>query len=118
MWFGSGPRGQLVFGLPGNPVSTQVCTLRYVIPALRAAMGQTPAAPERIATAGETPGRKMTYFMPVALQNMPGGATRASARAPQGSGDFLALAGTAGFIELTPQPEAYPAGFIADFYRW
>lgn len=118
MWFGTGPRGQLVFGLPGNPVSTQVCTVRYVIPALRAAMGQQQMAPERIAMAEALSGRKMTYFMPVVLQNVAGGTTVASARAPQGSGDFLALAGTAGFVELTPQPEGYAAGFIADFYRW
>lgn len=118
MWFGIGPRGQLVFGLPGNPVSTQVCTVRYVVPALRAAMGQQPAPPERIAMAEALSGRKMTYFMPVVLQGTSTGITLASARAPQGSGDFLALAGTAGFVELTPQPEGYAAGFIADLYRW
>ena len=27
MWFGVGPRGQLVFGLPGNPVSTLICLI-------------------------------------------------------------------------------------------
>jgi molybdopterin biosynthesis enzyme len=42
----------------------------------------------------------------------------ASAPPPQGSGDFLALAGTDGFVELPPRPEGYPAGFMADFYRW
>src|SRR5271168_883023 len=31
MWFGIGPQGQMVFGLPGNPVSTLVCLIRYVI---------------------------------------------------------------------------------------
>ena len=63
-------------------------------------------------------GRKMTYFMPVVLHCEPLGTTIASARAPQGSGDFLALAGTAGFVELPPEPDGYPDGFIADFYRW
>ncbi|HEY0340224.1 MAG TPA: molybdopterin molybdotransferase MoeA, partial [Steroidobacteraceae bacterium] len=38
MWFGIGPGNQAVFGLPGNPVATLVCLVRYVIPALLAAM--------------------------------------------------------------------------------
>ena len=42
MWFGIGPQGQAVFGLPGNPVSTLVCLIRYVIPAIAEAMGTTP----------------------------------------------------------------------------
>ena len=35
-----------------------------------------------------------------------------------GSGDFLALAGTQGFVELPPQAEPFPEGFIAQLYRW
>jgi molybdopterin molybdotransferase len=118
MWFGAGPQQQLVFGLPGNPVSTLLCLIRYVLPALRAAMGQRPPAPLRVALDEALTGRKMTYFMPVALQANGVGPTQATARPPHGSGDFLALAGTDGFVELPPQPEGYPAGFIADFYPW
>jgi molybdopterin molybdotransferase len=117
MWFGTGPQGQLVFGLPGNPVSTLVCLVRYVLPALRGMMGQVARAPERICTASAIDGRKMTYFMPVALAGHAQG-MHGVPRQPQGSGDFLALAGTDGFVELPPRPEGYPAGFTADFYRW
>jgi molybdopterin molybdotransferase len=60
----------------------------------------------------------MTYFMPVRLIGANAGASLAQAQPPQGSGDFLALAGTDGFVELPPQPVGYPAGFVADFYRW
>jgi molybdopterin molybdotransferase len=118
LWFGVGPRGQLVFGLPGNPVSTLVCLTRYVLPALRAAMLWQTAPQERLSMSEALDGRKMTYFMPVALR--PAAATLASASAcpPSGSGDFLALAGTDGFVELPPNPEGYPTGFVADFYRW
>jgi molybdopterin biosynthesis enzyme len=45
MWFGIGPQGQSVFGLPGNPVSTLVCLIRYVIPAIAEAMGTKRAQP-------------------------------------------------------------------------
>src|SRR5262249_49021095 len=34
VYFGVGPGGQAVFGLPGNPVSTLVSLVRYVVPAL------------------------------------------------------------------------------------
>ncbi len=43
IWFGIGPTGQTVFGLPGNPVSALVCLLRYVVPALAAMAGVTRA---------------------------------------------------------------------------
>jgi molybdopterin molybdotransferase len=118
MWFGVGPRGQLVFGLPGNPVSTLVCLTRYVLPALRAAMLWQAPPLERLAMAEALDGRKMTYFMPVALRPAAAMLASASACPPSGSGDFLALAGTDGFVELPPNSEGYPAGFIADFYRW
>ncbi len=118
MWFGVGPRGQLVFGLPGNPVSTLVCLVRFVLPALRQAMQWTPSPVERVALAEACSGRKMTYFMPVT--GLPAAAQLAlvTTKPPNGSGDFLALAGTDGFVELPPRPEGYPAGFEAPFYRW
>ena len=60
----------------------------------------------------------MTYFMPVALRPEAPALAQASTRPPQGSGDFLALAGTDGFVELPPGPREIPAGFLAPLYRW
>ena len=107
-----------MFGLPGNPVSTQVCLVRYVLPALRAAMGQLAPPQERIALASALGGRKLTFFMPVALDQTGPRPPRAIARPPSGSGDFLTLAGTDGFVELPPSPEGYPQDLVVDFYRW
>ena len=45
MWFGVGKDGQLVFALPGNPVSALVCCRRYVLPALSTVAALPPAAP-------------------------------------------------------------------------
>lgn len=118
LWFGVGPRGQLVFGLPGNPVSTLVCLVRYVLPALQAAMQRRPAVRERVALAEASSGRKMTYFMPVTRIAATPARAMVTTQPPNGSGDFLALAGTDGFVELPPRPEGYPAGFEADFYCW
>jgi len=119
MWFGVGTEGQLVFGLPGNPVSTLLCLRRYVIPAIDASLGLARAAPEPIALAAAVKfGRPMTYFLPVCVQHDARGASSAVPRAPNGSGDFLALAGTDGFVELPPSKEPFPEGFVASLYRW
>jgi molybdopterin molybdotransferase len=119
MWFGVGPQGQAVFGLPGNPVSTLVCLIRYVIPAIAEAMGTKRSAPERLALAAPvTFEHPLTYFLPVAIEHDDWGRPWANPRPPNGSGDFLSLAGTDGFVELPPGPNTYPKGFVATVYRW
>lgn len=119
MWFGVGPAGQVVFGLPGNPVATLVCLVRYVIPAAIRAMGTRQEPQEHIALAAAVPkGRAMTYFLPVSLTFDDGGRSVAVPRPPNGPGDFLALTGTVGFVELPPQPDGFPAGFVAPMFRW
>jgi molybdopterin molybdotransferase len=119
MWFGIAPQGQAVFGLPGNPVSTLMCVIRYVIPAMHAAMGARRTAPEVIELAASIKlGRTMSSFVPVQVQWDPAGRHSAQPRQPNGSGDFLALAGTDGFVELPPRPDAFPVGFAASLYRW
>jgi molybdopterin molybdotransferase len=45
MWFGIGPQGQSVFGLPGNPVSSLVCFELFVRPALQALQGAREPGP-------------------------------------------------------------------------
>jgi molybdopterin molybdotransferase len=119
MWFGVGREGQAVFGLPGNPVATLICLIRYVVPALATAMGQPHSPPEPIALAAAIKrGRPMASYIPVTLQYDTSGQQLAMPRVPNGSGDFLALAGTAGFVALPPQAEGYPEGFVAHLYRW
>jgi molybdopterin molybdotransferase len=120
MWFGIGPRGQAVFGLPGNPVSTLMCSIRYVIPALHQAMGIDRGVSELIGLASALKlGRKsMASFVPVTIQYDAQGARSARHHTPNGSGDFLSLAATDGFIELPPRAEAFPEGFVGELYRW
>jgi molybdopterin molybdotransferase len=118
MWFGLSAQGRAVFGLPGNPVSTLTCLVRYVIPAVTAAMGAVPAAAESFALAQGVTGRKLTLFVPVLLRNDGQGRVSAVPHSPSGSGDFLALAGTTGFVELPPRAEPFAAGYVARLYRW
>jgi molybdopterin molybdotransferase len=119
MWFGIGPQGQSVFGLPGNPVSTLVCLIRYVIPAIAEAMGTSRLAPERLALAAPVTFQPpLAYFLPVAIEHDDWGRPWVNPRPPNGSGDFLSLAGSDGFVELPPGPNTYPKGFVSNVYRW
>jgi molybdopterin molybdotransferase len=119
MWFGVGAAGQAVFGLPGNPVSTLVCLIRYIIPALASAMGAPRRPPEPIALASAVQfSRAVTYFLPVSVQYDDSGRPSAVPRPTNGPGDFLGLTDADGFVELPPRSEAFPPGFVASLYRW
>ena len=119
LWFGVAPSGAAVFGLPGNPVSTLVCFTRYVLPALMGSLGHSARPTERIALAAAvtiTPA--LTHFLPVKLIPDDWGRSWAEPAPTNGSGDFTALAGTDGFVELPPGPNTYPRGHVTRFYRW
>ena len=117
-WFGVRGDGRAVFALPGNPVSTLVCLTRYVLPALAQIGGATPAGPAfaPLAAAWESK-HALTAFLPVDRRESgePPGALLA--HPTHGSGDFIALAGTAGFVELAPGRRWEP-GSLAPLYTW
>ncbi len=119
MWFGTGAAGQAVFALPGHPVSVLVCLARYVIPALAGVVGAPAAGPPLVALAREFAFEKrLAYFLPVTLGYDQQGRTLAEPRPTGGSGDFIALAGTDGFVELPCGPARHPAGLAVPLYRW
>lgn len=119
LWFGVAPSGAAVFALPGNPVSTLVCLARYVVPALFAAMGQTRPPTEKMALAAPVDvSVPLAFFLPVKVETDDWGRAWAVPSPTNGSGDFTALAGTDGFVELPPGPNAYPKGFVTRLYRW
>lgn len=119
MWFGISRDGKPVFALPGNPVSTLVCLYRYVLPAIRHALGQAPSAEEvvRLAEAVQFE-PDLTYFLPVSLTWAHGGGALAQSRPTNTSGDFVSLANTTGFVELPRGTDNYPARFAARLFRW
>ena len=119
MWFGVSARGKPIFALPGNPVSTLVCATRYLLPALRMATGLAPAPPERVELAAPVDGSPtLTYFVPVTLASSERGTLLAEPHPTNTSGDFVALAGTDGFVELAAKRGTYPAGTVARLFRW
>jgi molybdopterin molybdotransferase len=119
MWYGTTNEGHSVFALPGNPVSTLVCLVRYVIPALYAAMGMPAAARERVALSApihwET---QMTGFIPVRVANDDWARPWATPCPTNSSGDVASLAMTDGFVELPPGPADFIKGYVTRLFRW
>lgn len=119
MWFGTRGEDNMVFALPGNPVSTLVCLHRYVLPAINKAMGAPSRPPRKVRLARAiTVASALTCFVPVTLASDPEGQLLATPRQTNTSGDFASLAGTDGFVELPPGESGYPAGHVADFHAW
>ena len=116
LWFGVTASGKPVFALPGNPVSTLVCLVRYVLPALDHAAGRSkvPVA-GAILEDGWAGAGTLTAFVPVRRC----GPGHASVRLcpTRGSGDFVSLVGTDGFVELAPG-SPLPPGSTVPFYTW
>lgn len=118
-WFGVAPDGKPVFALPGNPVSSLSCLVRYVIPGLWQALGAAPLPPPQVAlAAGFDFAPDLGCLLPVRLVAGADGTRRAQPCPTNTSGDFTGLHGTDGFVELPRGQDHYPAGYVADFWAW
>ena len=108
MWFGNTPK-TVVFALPGNPVSTLACAARYVLPWLKEQLGMEPVEHRAHVQDTITPHEKLTLFLPVQARHAHL-SLQAQLLRNQGSGDFSALSGMSGFIEVEPGAHS-PTGF-------
>lgn len=119
MWFGIGPDKQVVFALPGNPVSTLVCCRQYVLPALLMASGREPYPPETARlTEDVTFKADLTCFLPVRISVGGNGVINATPAPTNTSGDFAALSGTDGYVELARAQSEFAAGSALPLHRW
>lgn len=119
MWFGVRKPDKAVYALPGNPVSTLVSCVRYVVPGLEAAQGLARTAPLQVQLASDVAvSADLSLFMPVTLAQDGSGRQIATPKPTRGSGDFVSLTGTDGFVELAPGPRAAQAGSLVPFYAW
>ena len=107
-WFGVSQTGQPVFGLPGNPVSALVCFYRYILPHLKALKFQTVTLDQEVTLKSQ-----LTHFWPVKVRD-----GVASLLPWHGSGNFLALGQSDGFVELDGVSAYYPSGTEVPFYSW
>ncbi len=119
LWFGRSAGGKVVFALPGNPISSLVCLVRYVLPGIDAALGAAARPMPRVRLAQAVEFRTdLTAFIPVTLAWSEAGEASARPKLTNTSGDFVALGGTDGFVELPRGQHLFPAGFPARFYAW
>jgi molybdopterin molybdotransferase len=121
LWFGARADGPVVFGLPGNPVSTFITACRYVRPWLRAVQQPADAAPTSAAPEAPAPAMltvditfkpPLTHFVPVRLTVDAEGHRMATPLRVGGSGDLAGLVGATAFLELPPEPSVFPAGSV------
>jgi molybdopterin molybdotransferase len=98
-------RGKLVFGLPGNPVSTMVTFELFVLPAIDLLSGAAPRPLPvfrgKLATPVHEKG-PMTHFLPARIE-WEGREARVTQLPWQGSGDIVALALANGFLVVGPE---------------
>ncbi len=108
----AGSAFQYFFGLPGNPVSTEVCFRLFVAPLLRALGGQTDLPPRFVeARLAEDVrgGARVTRFLP-ALLTSDWHSARVKLVLWQGSGDLAANARANCFAVLPAETQAFGAG--------
>lgn len=110
LWFGMDEKNKTaVFGLPGNPVSSLVCLHRYFL-----------KSRERFVILDEEIifKKDLTYFVPVKIHYHKDGLTSATPLKIQNSGEFSALAGSDGFIELPKNQSVFKKGEAFAYFSW
>ncbi|MEM6639062.1 MAG: molybdopterin molybdotransferase MoeA [Pseudomonadota bacterium] len=117
MWFGVGPANQLVFALPGNPVSALTCLRRYVIPALSVLVGASADVRSREAVLTEpvrfAPG--LAWFAAGCLRGRSGSV---SVKTVNTSGDLFGLHGSDGFVELPAEMNEIGTDTSLRWFAW
>jgi molybdopterin molybdotransferase len=112
IYFGTGPRGTAVFGLPGNPVSSLVCFELFVRPALRKLGGHTEVVPRPLQADLAEDFRhrsdRPTYH-PAVLEESPQG-SRVRPVAWLGSPDLKALTRADALVVFPPGEGTLAAG--------
>ena len=114
-WFGSKDQRNFVFALPGNPVSTTLCTVRYLLPWLEQSQGIS-SAPEYVHLANDVDFKPdLTLFQQCLREPSPKGIFTADPVFGHGSGDLASLTDSNGFVELPKGRNKYHKG---ELYRW
>ena len=116
-FFGSNENTR-VFALPGNPVSTLLCVVRYLIPWLKESLGLEHAIQPKVKLLKSIVfNAPLTFFVPVKLTANPEIPILEAYPLPgNGSGDFANLLDADGFIELPENENEFQAGHFFTFW--
>lgn len=119
-WFGRAANGTTVFALPGNPISSFLCTHRYFLPWLDACLGLPPARMPKAALQEDVYFKPdLTRFLEVKLDYDDQGRILAWPVHGSGSGDLANLVDADAFMELPRGRHVYAKGAVFPllFYR-
>jgi molybdopterin molybdotransferase len=117
MWFGR-KENLIAFALPGNPVSSFMCAIRYVLPWLKKSIGINGVEETAILAQDVIFKPTLSYFMQVKLLQVKG-VLKAYPFEGSGSGDLANLSLSDAFLELENQDsEVYLAGETYRFWRF
>lgn len=116
-WFGIHEK-TAVFALPGNPVSTLVCLLRYVKPWLEASLGIERPVEQAALSRDLQFEPRLQWFVPVKLQQGAHAEWLATPVTNRGSGDYASLLEANGFLELRSDQHTFKTGEVFPVWRW
>ncbi|MEO1413792.1 MAG: molybdopterin molybdotransferase MoeA [Bacteroidota bacterium] len=118
-WFGVAPTGTRIFALPGNPVSSFVCTLRYIQPWLRTMQGMPPFEMQYAVLQADISFKPdLTYFAQVNLSHGRDGTLKAYPVEGHGSGDLANLVYADAIMELPQGKDHFEAGEVYEVIRF
>ncbi len=116
-WFGKSPNGATIFALPGNPVSSFMCTQIYFVPWLRSCLQ---IAEGNIVTAilqrDTTFKPDLVYYLQVKISYNDNGQILAMPIDGNGSGDLANLVEADAFLRIPRGKEKFKKGEIYPIY--
>jgi len=118
LWFGKSQTGGVVFGLPGNPVSSQVCFRIFVQTAIRRMMNLPEEIPLHLPILrSKTKKHRRTEYAPARLV-LHDQKTCVEPISYNGSGDFFHIAGSHGLMLHPSDAERIDADMSVRFFLW
>lgn len=117
--FGTSSQGSVVFGLPGNPVSTMVCFEMFVRLAIQKSSGLTPTTgvngKARLTQDYKRKASEREEYVPVALQHS-NGESKIELVPFNGSGDIMGLTRSNGYMRVPLGINEIKQGEICDVF--
>ena len=117
-WFGVHGNKKCVFALPGNPISTYMCFVRYFIPWLHKSLGFEKHKLDAVLTEDINFSPDLTYFLQVKSVYSSDGVFIAIPEQGAGSGDLSNLIESNAFLELPQNRQSFKAGEIFPVYQF
>lgn len=118
MWFGK-QNHVVVFAFPGNPVSTFMCAVRYLLPWLRASLDQEHVPVLRAKLSSDFENKtEMTHFVQVKITLDEDACLQAEPVTGKGSGDYANLINVDGFLEIPAVKRNYLKGEVFPYYAF